>query len=211
MTTSNEIDLREQAQLVAYERNQMLNAELRLRFLAQEHETADEASDAWQERLPFWQTDKNAALDLFLIHYRNLQDFLSPPAARSTDVTVGPFFDKRSSHRLDYTPTRTRDAINHRLAHITTHRLGIQERDKDWPTHDMLTDMDEAWARFRRELESTHRERLAWFDVVSQGTVEARRASARPTYGFTVNSTESVPAIDPGVSTWITGAPYPPA
>ncbi len=203
--------LRQQAQLVAYERNQMLSAEMNLRHLEWERAAADELSAAWAARFPFWQTESNAALESFLIHYRNLQHFLSPGRLHKKDVTAGPFLGKPKEHRMCGVPIDTRTDIHSRLAHISTDRLNVKEQDKPWRTTAMLLKMEAAWRNFLKALQVRHPERLEWFKTPTMDatapppSLSQTSMAATTSMSVVVASTQSVPAIT--TDHWIEGPP----
>ncbi|MCH7845856.1 MAG: hypothetical protein IH850_08495 [Acidobacteria bacterium] len=167
-------ELQQWANLVVYERQQMIHACRRLWELDQERHQAELATEGseeqqeWQRRLPEWQIDSNAFLESYCIHYRNLQDFLSPrDSVQKRDVTAGPFLGEEHDFRLinpDSPALQYRDAIDKRLTHISKDRTTVQADEKQWYFLRMYEEMDQAWWAFLAELEATgHDDRAQWF------------------------------------------------
>lgn len=139
---------RRMAASVAYEVWMMEATAERLRGLR----TATE-----EERDSDWRVEANAFLESFLVHYRNVMDFLSPPdSARETkDVTCGALLGRPFDYRLPDTPTKYRNNINTFLAHVSK---GREDGSVGWPTDDMMFEMDGAFVRFLDELSETDRD-----------------------------------------------------
>ena len=160
--------MREWASLVRYERRQMNHAGWRLLSLEQEKDEADESSREWRIRLPAWEVEANAFLESFCVHYRNLQDFISPRAsAQERDVTAGPFLGKplnfslvgRESAVISY-----RERLDKGLAHISKTRTTLLASEKVWPVSKMSREMDQAWQRFLDALrDEGYGDRIEWF------------------------------------------------
>lgn len=162
-TVMTALDLQALTELVKYERNQMNNAAMRLLSLKREKYEADENSDEWERRRGPWQVESNAFLESFLIHFRNLLEFLAPLSPRKTTVTAAQFLDRDHGDKLD-APTSYRKDIHRRLAHISSERLEVDDRNKPWPTLRMADSMERAWQQFIDELRSKHSERVPWFE-----------------------------------------------
>lgn len=143
---ATQVELRQMAATVAYEVWMMEATAEHLRDL---RNAADEKRDS------DWRVAGNAFLESFLVHFRNVMDFLSPPVSAQTskDVTCGGFLGRPFDYRLPGTPTRYRDAINTYLAHLSQRRAG----SVGWPTDDMMFEMEDAFVRFLDELTETDR------------------------------------------------------
>lgn len=113
-------------------------------------------SAAEEERDPDWRVEGNAFLESFLVHYRNVMDFLSPPlsAQETKDVTCGGFLGRPFDYELPDTPTKYRDDINTYLAHSSKRR---GDGSVGWPTDDMMFEMEGAFVRFLDQLTETDR------------------------------------------------------
>lgn len=87
---------------------------------------------------------RRALTDSFLIHYRNLVEFLSPrPEPRATDITAA---DYAGDFDSSCAPTQYSQSIHWRLAHLTDCRLDVE--NKDWDFDLMLKQFKEAWRKF---------------------------------------------------------------
>ncbi len=83
----------------------------------------------------------NAFTEAFLVHYRNLIDFLSPRKTKHpSDITAADFAPGFVSTKA---PTRYRDRIDKSLSHLSTSRGDVE--DKSWNLTEMLMEMEEAW------------------------------------------------------------------
>lgn len=157
MTASNYANP-QTAALVAYEHrmlNQTADALLELRY-----ELSNQEWD--QDQLAAAELDIRAYLESFLVHYRNLLDFLSPRHNKEerlhrNDVTVGPFLGEPRTYRMPDVSVVHRDHIDKYLAHISIARGdGI----KLWRAGDMRNDLSDSFAFFLRELDEEVRQ---WF------------------------------------------------
>lgn len=106
-----------------------------------------------------WLLERSAFLESFLIHYRNVMDFLAPARVRATDVTAGPFVGESRGYRFPGTPIALRGAINSYLAHITTIR-GTE--DMRWQPGLMIRPMDVVIDGFADRMRNG---RQQWFDA----------------------------------------------
>ena len=83
----------------------------------------------------------NAFTEAFLVHYRNLLDFLSPRKSKhADDITAADFVPGFVSTKA---PIGYRDAIDKRLSHLSRARGNVV--DKPWQLTQMLDEMDRAW------------------------------------------------------------------
>ena len=144
---ATQVELQQMAATVAYEVWMMEATAEHLRGL---RNAADEKRDS------DWRVEGNAFLESFLVHYRNVMDFLSPPvsAQEAKDVTCGGFLGRPFDYQLPDTPTRYRDDINTYLAHLSKRR---GDGSMGWPTDDMMFEMEDAFVRFLDELTETER------------------------------------------------------
>ncbi len=108
----------------------------------------------------------NAFLESFLLHYRNILDFLSPrPRARSADVQATAFLPAGSSLSA---PTKYRDPIDKRLSHITAYRTSVDPSNRAWNPAAMLVELEVSWNDFIAAL-GTHRPgQRTWFEALPQ-------------------------------------------
>jgi hypothetical protein len=138
-------ELHEMAEHVQYEIDQFRNAIRRLDVTTQ--------SDAG------W----NSAIELALLHFRNLRDFFFPENARSDDVFARDYIATWSP-LVDPVFKETRNGINKRLAHLTL------ARRIPWnaPLKKMNTAIETLIAEFKRQLT---REQANWFSRLELQTV----------------------------------------
>lgn len=127
-------------------------------IVAYEYRMMSEAADLLAD-LPPGSVQHVLALEGFLLHYRNLLDFLSPRNQQPTDIVWSHFVNRpivvSDEHRWD---------LNKWLAHLTTERLqAFQGNGKGWPVDQMWSDVDAAWQEFLQVVESEHPGRSAWF------------------------------------------------
>lgn len=121
---------------------------------------AQEPDETTNEDRELWLVEKNAFLESFLTHYRNVTDFLSPRGSvKETDVTAGPFLGKALRHKIPGTPIAEREAIDTYLSHISTRRTRAR---KEWLLGQMFMDIEIALTAFAEELEP---EVLDWFNL----------------------------------------------
>ncbi len=104
---------------------------------------------------------KNALLESFIIHFRNVVDFLySPNNLKSDDVSANQFFDDQNNWpkiRLPLSP-RIRDArsrIGKEVAHLTYTRLLIPHNKKSWPFLLLAQDVQKVWVQFLKVVPSS--------------------------------------------------------
>lgn len=149
---SQEIATPDNAAAVAYEVAMMRATAYRVGHLTLRKDTVP-LSDR-----KLWLMERAAFLESFLIHYRNVMDFLSPVRPRQTDVTVGPFVGQPSGYQFPGAPLHLRESINQYLAHISTVR-GTE--DKEWRPGLMLRELDRVVDDFANQLAA---DTLRWFD-----------------------------------------------
>ena len=159
---SNDNVSEQAAALVAYEYRTMLAT-------AEALETIDlEVTDSEYDE--GWELQERVYLEAFLVHYRNLLDFLSPRKKKldPRDITAGPFLGKPQDHRLQGVPNDYRDAIDKRLSHLSTARGNGQH---DWPGSTMRDRLRVSYEAFLNLLMD---ERKRWFTHPRQ-VVKQRR------------------------------------
>jgi len=113
---------------------------------------------------------RNALVETFLVHYRNLYDFLFPDYPRRTrlrdDVDAGDYVPDPKQWR-NHRPEWLRHYAEHRarmntqLAHLSYKRLRYDTRS--WPDQKMAHRIEAAWLDFIAQLPS---ERKRWFKSV---------------------------------------------
>lgn len=99
-----------------------------------------------------------AYLEAFLIHYRNLLEFLAPSKAAREDadtITALDFLEIDLEAPVGY---RTR--IHKKLAHMSRTR---RDPDNDWDPSEMLARLEVAWRRFIEVMSAVHPDRVSWF------------------------------------------------
>jgi hypothetical protein len=173
------------AEHVVYEVGMMWNAVERLKSLRSEVNNRE-----FHRSNPRWEVENNAYLESFLIHYRNVMDFLSPRGSvKPDDITAGPFINKGLAHRIPDTPIDHRTAIDKFLAHLSKTRGSY---DMKWPVQEMLDGMVSALSRFLDQLDP---DRRAWF-VEPNGQAETFDTLREDTYrawsGLSGSTTSSV-------------------
>ena len=80
----------------------------------------------------------NAFLESFLIHTRNLLDFLYPQRPKPEDVIAEDFFDDPKTwwlkrHKQTKLLSSSRDRIAKEMVHLTYDRLLVTKERKPWP------------------------------------------------------------------------------
>ena len=119
---------------------------------------------------------RNALLETFLIHYRNLLDFFYADKRRwlQHDVKAADYVGDVKQWRarrpkMDKEASSNRERVNAQLAHLTYRRLRYDQRN--WSDRKMLEQIEQLLDDFVRQLPA-HRRR--WF----QRAVEQGRAAA---------------------------------
>jgi hypothetical protein len=114
-------------------------------------------------------TMRNALLESFLIHYRNLYDFFHPELRRhrlpgdtvATDYLPDAGRWKGRREQFDKKSSENRERVNAQLAHLTYRRLRYDTRK--WPDRAMAKRMEALIDEFVRELPPSRRR---WFERV---------------------------------------------
>jgi len=103
---------------------------------------------------------KNALIESFAIHLRNLIDFFYPPEdgqIRSDDVFAGDFFDLPEIRYLDTIPSSLRGArerANKEISHITCKRKAGADAAKAWSVSDLFKEIQEISNKFAAKASS---------------------------------------------------------
>ncbi len=89
---------------------------------------------------------KNAAIESWIVHLRDLVEFLYPGAPRPDDVVAANFFDRRADwQRIRPSQSdslkKARKRANTELAHLTTGRKAPGDREKEWAFHDLTAEL----------------------------------------------------------------------
>lgn len=114
--TSDNLVSKQAAALVAYEYRTMRETSAVLVDL----DTGGPAEGESKEDVAF---KMRVYLESFLVHYRNLLDFLSPrKTVHATDVTAGPFVGETRRYCMPGVPIDYRSDIDKRLSHISIER-----------------------------------------------------------------------------------------
>ena len=102
-----------------------------------------------------------AILESFMIHYRNLLEFLRQPnnGTIKDDVKASDFAPGYEPLEL---PNKYRSDLNKRLAHITYTRLGS---GKMWENSNMVAELEVSWNSFLEQIDDEIRE---WFQPVKE-------------------------------------------
>jgi hypothetical protein len=100
-------------------------------------------------------TDGNAYLESWVIHLRNLIEFLYQDSPRSTDITAHDFFanpgdwiSARTSRTTTIDAAWTR--ANKEISHLTTERIAGVPPQKMWPTPLLTTWVVDELRRFQQ-------------------------------------------------------------
>lgn len=101
-----------------------------------------------------WEEDhKRALLESFLIHFRNLWDFMCKHSSNPDDVLAIDFL--RSEDKLldlrEHVPGRLKelhDRAHKMVAHLTYTRSTLEEIKKSWPVSEIANDIVGALRRF---------------------------------------------------------------
>jgi hypothetical protein len=111
-----------------------------------------------------------AVLESFLLHCRNLAEFLTKANPSGTDLAAKDYFDQPWAGATLPTDFDIK-AIHRRLAHLTTDRLAtnVPGQGFSWagPTADRArraVQIRRAFGQFRGDLASVHPDRAVWFD-----------------------------------------------
>jgi len=95
----------------------------------------------------------NALIESFVIHLRNLMEFLWPEKPTNDMVVATDYFDDPDywPKRLGPMPTRLRSArirAAKEIAHLSYDRIKLTEDKKAWQYVDLLNDIATAFAKF---------------------------------------------------------------
>jgi hypothetical protein len=105
-------------------------------------------------------TDGNAYLESWVIHLRNLIEFLYQDSPRSTDVTAHDFFanpgdwiNTRTSRTATIDAAWTR--ANKEISHLTTQRIAGTPTNKAWDTAGLTAEVVDELRRFEQAASPT--------------------------------------------------------
>lgn len=99
----------------------------------------------------------NAGIEVFLLHYRNLLDFLSPPKTADDDYILATDYVK--DFAASKPPVKYRLPLNKHLSHLSYRRL-VQH---GWHLDTMTDELWESWQEFSEALNDAHPTRCDWF------------------------------------------------
>jgi hypothetical protein len=165
-----------------FQKNDEQLREMALRHISYEIKMLRELAAGLQGEGVGPRTLRNALLESFLIHYRNLYDFFYPefPAKRRLphDISAADYLAnskrwRNSRPELDKKRViENRERVNCLLAHLTLRRLKYNNRS--WPDRNMAETMEGLIEEFLRELP---RERRAWFRSVIAKTEQLKQTA----------------------------------
>ena len=97
---------------------------------------------------------KNAVLESFTVHTRNLLDFLYAEKPRNDDIIAIDFFEKPeawSSNLPDKSPllASTNQRVAKEIAHLTYNRVGVTPDEKPWKFLQIANEINSLFQRFR--------------------------------------------------------------
>jgi hypothetical protein len=105
--------------------------------------------------------ERNVYLESFLLHFRNILNFLEPPdSVREDDVKAADFL---STYVATNAPSQYRKDINKRLSHVTYSRLLVEPENRSWPSSEMLGEIEETWNDFMRRADIAEELPSDWF------------------------------------------------
>jgi hypothetical protein len=113
---------------------------------------------------------QDVLLESFLLHYRNLRDFLCPSLKKGDrppaddDVLASDFLGLEAPQNMATLPCTDRTRINKMLAHIsyTRKKYTLEGNDK-WLVHTMCREMVKGLEEFLTRLAAFAPDRRAWF------------------------------------------------
>ncbi len=111
------------------------------------------------------QLTQNMALESFLVHVRNLRDFLYGESTKPDDVVAGDFFPGPGQWEVIRPPMPKVLEVNHErlnraLAHVSYSRLKYKGPAKAWPSQQIASKQIAVVRAFLRHLPQ---DRSAWF------------------------------------------------
>ena len=116
---------------------------------------------------PLNQLLENMALESFLVHVRNLREFLYGEGENSDDVVAGDFFpgpgqweDKNIRPPIPKVIEDNLKRLNKALAHVSYSRLKYKGPAKKWPSQQIASELIAVVRVFLRKLPQN---RSAWF------------------------------------------------
>ena len=163
------------------ERGELELAEMARRHLAYEIKMVRETANALRGKGIGPRSFRNAMLETFLIHYRNLLDFFYADKKRSlahdvraADYVIDAKRWRERRPRMDKEATSNRERVNALLAHLTYRRLRYDERN--WSDRRMLRQIEELLAAFAEQLPPRRRR---WFLRALEGSAVSPAAPRR--------------------------------
>ncbi len=111
------------------------------------------------------QMTQNVALESFLVHVRNLRDFLYGAGTNPDDVVAGDFFPGPGQWEAKRPPMPkiiedNRERLNRALVHVSYSRLKYKGPAKEWPSQQIASELIAVVRVFLRNLPQN---RSAWF------------------------------------------------
>lgn len=101
--------------------------------------------------------DDYESIDAFLLHYRNLADFLAPPDKPNKGYVLAKHYGREF---VASRPPKTHHvALHNYVAHLTYTR----NVPKRWPVLKMANELWNTWSEFARYMEREHSDRAVWF------------------------------------------------
>jgi len=99
---------------------------------------------------------KNALLETFAIHSRNLIDFLYPPnKVRKTDVTIKDYINDKANLKIPECQKpldEARTKANKQVAHLTTDRIDYEITGKEWGFLDIYNAIIDQFTAYKPHL-----------------------------------------------------------
>ena len=111
---------------------------------------------------------KNALVESFTLHARNMIDFLDPPSSVKPDDVLATDFNfikdlntwnKALSKNKD-SRKQIKDRCNKEMAHLTYKRIGISEEDKLWPHVKIVSEIECLFTIFLKHIDRKYAEKI---------------------------------------------------
>jgi hypothetical protein len=153
---------------------------------------------------------KDVFLESFLLHYRNLRDFLCPrlkeqdQAPSNDTVVASDFLDMEVPQNMADASVlgKDRTRINKMLAHISYQRAKYKRMGEDeWLVHTMCRKMVKGLQEFLKRLAAFAPDRRAWFPKSELLNRSLAAASNDTVYSSTSTTTVSIMVSDLGKDT----------
>jgi hypothetical protein len=141
--------------------------------------------------------ERNVYLESFLLHFRNILDFLEPPdSLRKDDVKATDFL---TTYVAPNAPTQYRKDINKRLSHMSYSRLLVEPENRSWPITEMLSEIEDTWKSFVGSFIIAEERRSDWFGAQTTDAAPTDSSIARTVSGVVSASTS---ATEPPIYYW---------